>query len=251
MFDTNLHKMVQSEDGSFTAYSSEYEEHYHSTKDGALHESLCKHVIPALTIHQDKDELYILDICFGLGFNTLATLYYLREHHINQKLHIYSPELDSALIASLNDFTYPKAFEGFEQIISALVKEKKYEDENLYIELYVGDAREYLRELDVQFDVIYQDAFSPSVNPILWTKEYFADALNLLAEDGIMTTYSTAFKIRRTLFENGLNLYLNEGEGYRTATIASKRKLENYKWVDMEHKIACNRDVFALSDTKL
>ena len=68
--------MVLSEDGSFTAYSKEYDEHYHSTKDGALNESILKHVLPAFKIKKNLEEINILDICFGLGFNTLATLYY-------------------------------------------------------------------------------------------------------------------------------------------------------------------------------
>jgi len=77
-FDTAKHKMVESEDGSFTAYSSEFDEHYHSTRDGALHESLYKHVVPAFEHHKDKDELSILDICFGLGFYPRDALLYAR-----------------------------------------------------------------------------------------------------------------------------------------------------------------------------
>ncbi len=251
MFDSHLHTMVESEDGSYTAYSKEYEEHYHSTKDGALHESLVKHVIPAFSALDDKDELNILDICFGLGFNTLATLYHMKKNNINKKVHIYSPELDGALIASLESFTYPEEFEGFEPIISALVRDGHYEDENFSVELYVGDARAYIQKLDIKFDIIYQDAFSPSVNPILWTKEYFARCVELLKEDGVITTYSIAFKIRRAMFENGLQLYLNEGEGYRTATIASRSELNTFVKVDMEHKIACNSEIQALSDSAL
>jgi len=40
-------EIVQSEDGSFTAYSKKFDEHYHSLKDGAYTEALYKHVIPA------------------------------------------------------------------------------------------------------------------------------------------------------------------------------------------------------------
>ena len=45
-FNNDLHTITLSNDGTFTAYSKEYDEHYHSTKDGALNESLFKHVIP-------------------------------------------------------------------------------------------------------------------------------------------------------------------------------------------------------------
>ncbi|MDQ7068964.1 MAG: hypothetical protein Q9M40_13930 [Sulfurimonas sp.] len=65
------YKEVLCEDGSYTAYSKEYDEHYHSTKDGALKESLYKHVIPMFSVVH-KSEVHILDICYGLGFNTLS-----------------------------------------------------------------------------------------------------------------------------------------------------------------------------------
>ncbi len=251
VFDTDKHTMVQSEDGSFTAYSSEFQEHYHSTRDGALHESLYKHVIPAFEHHREKDELTILDICFGLGFNTLATLYYMRENSIDKKIRIFSPEFDGELIASLRDFTYPDIFTPFLPIIDALSTNNVYEDENLHIELYIGDAREYLKTCKECFDIVYQDAFSPLNNPILWTKEYFADIARLIDDDGILTTYSMALKTRLALYENGFNIYINRGEGHRDATLASKSALIKYELVDMPHKISCNREVRPLSDEEV
>jgi len=249
-FNTTKHTMVQSEDGSFTAYSSEFEEHYHSTRDGALQESLSKHVIPAFKHHKQKDELCILDICFGLGFNTLATLYFVKQQGLNKKLRIFSPEFDAELIASLKSFTYPDIFAPFLPIIEALSTKHVYEDEQLYIELYVGDAREYLRNCSERFDIVYQDAFSPGVNPILWTKEYFGDIGRLINDDGILTTYSMALKTRLALHQNGFNIYLNSGEGYRDATLASKSELTGYEKVDMAHKIACNTEVRPLLDSE-
>ena len=250
-FESDKHTMVQSEDGSFTAYSSEFEEHYHSTRDGALQESLKKHVIPAFEHHKEKDEITILDICFGLGFNTLATLYYVKQQGLNKKLRIFSPEFDAELIASLRSFTYPEIFKPFLPIIEALSTENVYEDEQLYIELYIGDAREFLRTTAERFDIVYQDAFSPAVNPMLWTKEYFSDIARLIKDDGILTTYSMALKTRLALYENGFNIYINRGEGYRDATLASKAKLSGYEAVDMPHKIACNPDVQPLHDNEI
>ena len=243
--------MVQSEDGSFTAYSSEFEEHYHSTRDGALQESLSKHVIPAFKHHNQKDELCILDICFGLGFNTLATLHYVKQQGLNKKLRIFSPEFDAELIASLRSFTYPDIFTPFLPIIEALSTKNVYEDEQLHIELYIGDAREFLRTTTERFDIVYQDAFSPKQNPMLWTKEYFSDIARLIKNDGILTTYSMALKTRLALYENGFNIYINRGEGYRDATLASKRELSGYEAVEMRHKIACNPDIEPLHDNEV
>jgi len=251
VFDDKLHTMTLSEDGSFTAYSKEYDEHYHSTKDGALKESYVKHVIPAFHTLKDRDEVSILDICYGLGFNTLCTLLYYKKYSSQTKLKIYSPELDASLIESLENFTYPKEFEIFREIILTLSRQNIYEDENLYIEIFVGDAREYVKRFSNKFDIVYQDAFSPSSNPILWTYEYFQDIKNAMKVEGVLTTYSIALKVRLALYENGFNLYLNEGEEYRTATIASRQKLQGLKEVDMQHKISCNLGVNSLKDNEI
>ena len=246
-FEDALHTLTLSDDGSYTAYSKEYDEHYHSTKDGALKESLQKHVIPAFELIE-KDEVNILDICYGLGFNTLATILYYRQNRPQTKLNIFSPELDASLVKSLEDFSYPKEFEELREIIVALSKEGVYEDEQLFIELFLGDAREYVVKFENFFDIVYQDAFSPSTNPILWTKEYFSDIAKAMKKDGVLTTYSIAFKIRLALYENGFYIYLNKGEGYRTATLASQTQLLNAVSVDMEHKISCNPNIKSIRD---
>lgn len=247
-FDDNDHKMVRSEDGSFTAYSALFDEHYHSTRDGALSESLQKHVIPALSLCSHKEELTILDICFGLGFNTLATLYFFKKHGINKKLRIFSPEFDGALVGSLQNFSYPEEFTPFLPVIDAVSRNGRYEDENILIDVHIGDARKYLHTCTEQFDIVYHDAFSLDANPLLWTKEYFADIAGLIKEDGILTTYSIALKTRLALHENGLKVYLNKMEGCRDSTLASKSELPGCIKVDMEHKISCNPGVKPLHD---
>ncbi len=248
-FNNELHTMTLSEDGSYTAYSKEYDEHYHSTKDGALHESLVKHVVPAFKLQKDKSEITILDICFGLGFNTLATLYYAKQNFPHAKINIYSPELDADLVSSLNEFIYPKEFDEFKNIISELIKNGVYENDSWHVEIFLGDAREYIKKFShSKFDVVYQDAFSPSTNPILWTKEYFSDIKNIIKKDGVLTTYSMALATRLALYENGFNIYINSGKGFRDATVASLSELNEFKKVDMEHKISCNPHAKPLQD---
>jgi tRNA U34 5-methylaminomethyl-2-thiouridine-forming methyltransferase MnmC len=248
MFNDELHTMTLSEDGSFTAYSKEYDEHYHSTKDGAMKESLLKHVLPAFKIKKNQDEINILDICYGLGFNTLATLYHYKKNSLNSKLNIYSPELDASLIASLKNFTYPKEFDGFKNIILELSEKGVYSDENIYIEIFLGDAREYIKKFQDKFDVVYQDAFSPSSNPALWTLEYFADIKNAIKKDGVLTTYSIALATRLALFRNDFKIYINSADGIRAATVASQSELQEFTPVNMEHKISCNPDARSLRD---
>jgi len=250
-FENQWHTLKLSDDGSYTAYSKEYDEHYHSTRDGALHESLTKHVLPASLHVKSKNEVNILDICYGLGFNTLATILYYKKYAPQMKVNIYSPELDASLIKSLIHFEYPAEFESLKKIIEALSTKGIYKDENFYIELFVGDAREYVKKFENKFDIVYQDAFSPSSNPVLWTQEYFSDIKKCMKNDAIMTTYSIALKTRLALHVNGFKIYINSGDDYRDATVASLTELDDFELVNMEHKIACNPDVKPLTDKEL
>ena len=246
---------VTTQDGSVTLFSCEFGEAYHSDKDGALNESLQKHVIPALTLSAHKTSVRILDICFGLGYNTLATLLYVRKHFPDLKVHILSPEMDESLVRSLKGFDYPAEFDTLKPMIDAMSENFFYEDEQCKIEVIIGDARQIIPSFNVQemkCDIVYQDAFSPRKNPLLWTCEWFADVRSVCAADAMLTTYSTAAVTRMGLYENGFILYEYQGKGVRKSIIASRKPLETgtlaLKPIDMAHKIAANPDARCLHD---
>jgi len=246
-------ELVETQDGSNTLYSKEYNQHYHSTKDGALNESFLKHILPAFKYHKVKKDFVILDICFGLGYNTLATLYHLQKQNIDCKVHIYSPELDLELIQGLKNFVYPQEFKAFYKIIESLSNKLFYEDENYKIQIYNQDAREVLQELNeknIKFDIVYQDPFSSDVNRSLWTQEYFKQIVKLLAEDGIITTYSIATPVRLSMYENRLNIYEILQDNNKKSTIALKKKIDDpsFHYVDMELKKIRNQNAKALKD---
>jgi len=252
-YNTDLRKqkkLVTTQDGSTTLYSEEFKESYHSTFDGALHESLYKHVIPAFSFQKDKSELTILDICFGLGYNTLATIYYIQKEKLNTKVHILSPEFDQELISSLSTFEYPKEFDSLKDIIKELSQNFYYEDKQFKIEILLGDARVSIPKIKHKVDIVYQDAFSPKKNPLLWTKEYFADIKALCKEDTILTTYSVAIAVRMGLYENGFNIFLANRDGVRPFTIASPTMLNGIKYIDMELKKSRNLEARSLKDSE-
>ena len=251
MYDATLRaekRPVMTGDGSQTLYSAEFGETYHSDKDGALHESLQKHVLSAFQIKGNKQKLLILDICFGLGYNTLATLYYAKKENLSTQIHIVSPELDRELVESLASFTYPKEFANLKPIIEALSQKYYYEDEQFKIEILIGDARKVIPQLKEQFDIVYQDPFSPAHNPLLWTREYFAQIRKVMKEDAILTTYSIAANVRMGLYENGFNLFMLSGEKIRSWMVASPQMLEDLEYIDMELKKKRNPDARSLRD---
>ncbi len=240
-------KIITTEDGTQTLYSKEFDECYHGIKDGALKESLKKHVEPAYNLIKNRDSITILDICYGLGFNTLATLYFYKIESPNSKLHIISPELDESLVKSLKDFNYPKEFDDFKDIIKQLSKNFKYEDKNIKIDILIGDARDEVNKIDRKIDIIYQDAFSPKKNPALWTREWFKDLKNISNSSVVLTTYSVATSIRLALYENGFNIYMAPQLDIRSGTIASLSSLPLER-VDMELKKERNPHAIALQD---
>ncbi len=239
---------VTTKDGSQTLYSSEFDECYHSTNDGALNETLQKHIIPAFTLAPHKDKLVILDICFGLGYNTLATIYYCKLHNLSTKIDIISPELDIALVQDLKNFTYPAEFDILKPIIEQLSHNLHYKDEQFDVEILMGDARALLPDITQKIDIIYQDAFSPTKNPLLWTKEYFTMLRKLCNEDVIITTYSSATPVRMGMWESGFKLFTPPKSSVRSGTIATLGSLE-LESIDMELKLQRNPNAKSLKDS--
>ena len=221
-------KEVITNDGSLTLKSDKYNECYHSS-EGAITETLYKHIYPAFEV-VNQDEIKILDICFGLGYNTFLAILNKPE---NTKLKIYSPEFDEELVKSLKTFNYPDEFNKIKHIIDEVATNYKYKDDEVEVEVFIGDAREYIKKLD-SIDIVFQDAFSPKVNTELWTIEYFKEIDKLNPQ--IITTYSVATPIRYALYSLGYNLYTHPYDNIRKGTLASKNNL-NFPSANFEEKL--------------
>ena len=64
----------QTQDGSFTFFSTEFNEAFHSHY-GAKQESFLKFAVPTrLPILAETGFVRLLDVCYGLGYNTAAAL---------------------------------------------------------------------------------------------------------------------------------------------------------------------------------
>ncbi|QOG13272.1 hypothetical protein FWKOB_06240 [Arcobacter sp. FWKO B] len=229
------YKKIITDDGSHTLFSSKYNQTYHSIKDGAIKESLYKHIYPALNHHKDKQHLRILDICFGLGYNTFLTILENLKSDNPKRIEIFSPELDIDLIRSLETFEYPKEFESIKDIIVQIARNLYYEDEYHKIEVSTMDAREYIKTLE-NIDVVYQDAFSSDVNKELWTVEYFSNINKATNEDSVITTYTISTNVRLSMSENKFLIYQIENSETKKSTLAFKKTQNKYKFIDMELK---------------
>ncbi len=238
---------ILTQDGSHTLFSSKYNQHFHDIKTGAIKESMSKHVIPAFEYHKDKKELNILDICFGIGYNTFSTIYYVLRNKLDVRLNIYSPELDAELINSLHDFNFPEEFKDIKHIIQSISKDKKYKDDFFDIEVKICDARKYIKTLK-NMDIVYQDAFSSDVNNELWTVEYFKDIHEACNKDAIVTTYSIATPVRLSMYKAGFEIYEIKPVKMKQ-TLGFKHKISiDAKYIDMELKQQRNKEAKAIYD---
>ena len=183
-----------------------------------------------------------------MGYNTFTTLYYILKNKLDIKVHILSPEFDEELVRSLSSFDFPPEFDTIKHIIKTVAQDLYYEDEQFKIEVLLGDARKSIPRIKEKIDIVYQDAFSPAHNPLLWTQEHFADIESICKEDTVLTTYSSAAAIRLGLYENGFYIFVHRAELMRFSTVASLNMLEGFEYIDMELKKVRNPTARSMKD---
>ncbi len=186
-------KKVVTADDSITFHNELYDETYHSVS-GAKEEAIKKFAEPCGIAGFEK--VKILDICFGLGYNSAAALDLFQGNDIE----IIGLENDEAIIDNILELDAPFDSYGF---IHVLAEEKElliHVNNRIYLKLLMGDARQSIASLpDEYFDVIFLDPFSPKKSPELWTKDFFAEIYRVSKPGARLATYSCARVVRDNL----------------------------------------------------
>lgn len=183
-------KIIRTSDGSFTLYSSTYNESYKTKSTGAFTESYHKFIKQSNVAERLKDkDIRILDICFGLGQNIATTIHEVEKHDLDNKLHIVSVELDPHLIEIVKSLYILSPINSY-SILKNLLNNGFYK--NYSLELYISDLRDILYNLTGKFDIIFFDPFSKKHNPELWEISVFKRLYDLLDDNGCMMTYASS-----------------------------------------------------------
>ncbi|WP_198805892.1 tRNA (5-methylaminomethyl-2-thiouridine)(34)-methyltransferase MnmD [Leptolyngbya sp. BL0902] len=197
-------------DGSFTLFSEDFGEWFHS-REGAYTEAYTTYVEATdLTQLAQADALRILDVCYGLGYNTAAALATVRQVNPQCRVHLMGLELDGrvpkqAVDAGLVDRWLPE----IQAMLAQLAEVGQVNAPPLQAELRLGDARQTIQTLaegGFQADVIFFDPFSPPHCPELWTVDFMGQVARCLAPQGKLATYSCAAAVRAAFLEVGLHL---------------------------------------------
>ena len=199
---------VLTKDGSYSLKSVLFQENFHSLL-GALEETKLKFTAPSNLQRFKGKSLNVLDICFGLGYNSASLLNEL----IKQKsyLNLYALEIDKKpLEYSLRNKSYlnlwaPKV----KTIFESLYRKDFFEDEFFKCRILWGDAREKINIIpsSIKFDLIYLDGFSPQKCPQVWTIEFLSKVKEKLNSQGYLITYSSSAAVRKTLRNLGLEIF--------------------------------------------
>jgi len=197
-------------DGSFTLFSEDFGEWFHS-REGAYTEAYTTYVEATdLTQLAQADSLRLLDVCYGLGYNTAAALATVQRVNPQCRVHLVGLELDSrvpkqAVATGLVDRWPP----DIQDLVAQLADRGQVNAPPLQAELRLGDARQTIQILadeGFQADVIFFDPFSPPHCPELWTVDFMRQVARCLAPQGKLATYSCAAAVRAGFLEVGLKI---------------------------------------------
>lgn len=219
----NSNYLITTDDGSTTLFIEEYEQAMHSTS-GAYEESLLKHISPSGILHEKNRSVNVLDIGFGLGYNILALVHEYSENKKGNPINIISIEKEErAFLPFMDKIKFNDKRDISYELVKKAYSKGKAKEGRINISVKFGDAREIIQNLETEtFDAVFQDPFSPSKNPELWSIEYFKTIYRLMKKTGTMTTYSSANQIRRAMIEAGF--YIGKGPSVgkkREGTLAS------------------------------
>jgi tRNA U34 5-methylaminomethyl-2-thiouridine-forming methyltransferase MnmC len=205
-----MNELIITADGSHTIYVPELNEHYHSIH-GAVQESEFIFINNGYDFCK-SDPVFILEIGFGTGLNTLLTA--IKSMTGTKKVNYTSIEkypLDGKMISILNhhQFAGRNGKEIFNLIHSAPWNVNVNIFKNFSLKKIESDFT--VGKLSGNYDLIYFDAFGPDKQPEMWTREMFSEISSITNKNGILVTYSAKGEVKRSLRACGFDVTLLPG----------------------------------------
>lgn len=226
--DKRMNREVRlTEDGSTTLYDPRSGDTFHSIH-GAVAESELIYLtygmeaMSSIVEATNKEELHILEVGFGTGLNTLLTAKHLLAHPSLQ-VEIDSYELYPLSKEEWEALNFPDfATSELKRLHEAPWNEKVTLSSQLCLTKHLEDFTKAHLPLST-YDLVYYDAFAPSMEPTLWTEEVLQKVVYAMSTPSLFVTYSTKGAVLRTLKAEGLKIEKLPGpRGKREVLRASK-----------------------------
>ena len=197
-------EIFKTQDGSIGLYDKNLDEIFHS-KFGAKTEAFEKFIEPCL-VYKNKP-VKILDICYGIGYNTKCAL-----ENFSDILEIDCLEINPELVKKSAEFEYD---ERINEIIANNLSNPEF------IHFYIDDARISIQKLDKKYDIIFHDGFAPHKQSVLWSEDFIYKISTLMNKNSIYCTYNHSKPVLNALYNAGLTIGKTIKEDKIIGTIAS------------------------------
>ncbi|MEI6766471.1 MAG: tRNA (5-methylaminomethyl-2-thiouridine)(34)-methyltransferase MnmD [Bacteroidota bacterium] len=205
----NSRKIITTEDGSHSLYMPELKEQYHSVH-GALTESMHVFIHAGLRFSlAGRNTMNILEVGFGTGLNALLTFKYALRNRISVTYFAIEPfPIDSQIISQLN---YPdlNELENTTAVFSAMHNAPfnvSSEISEHFLLHKISERLEVYQPPSAFFDLVYFDAFSPAVQPELWTRDVFDIVAKSMKQGAVLVTYCCKGEVKRQLRAAGFEV---------------------------------------------
>lgn len=228
---TQFHPQT-TEDGSGTFFSEDFQEAFHSSV-GAKTEAYGKFIEPCglKDLARSQGEITILDVCYGLGYNTAAALEAIWQVNPACRVVVVASELNGAVPRSaLDQGLFRDWSPEIQNILREVGERHTSQGDRWDCRLLLGDARQTLPPLNpksFQADGIFLDPFSPPKCPQLWSQDFLQKITQFLHPQGYLATYSCAAALRSALLNLGLKVGRTEGIGRRSPGTLARWTPEN------------------------
>ena len=234
VFSENREYFVKTDDGSYSIKSKEINHKVETlhTSTGAISESFEKFIKP-LKLDYGED-IAILDICAGLGYNSSAAIDdFIKNSNGNTNLHIDMLEISKPTLAAGLMVPSPiKAHDitrkAIEQALidcdyASLELEETAIPKNIDLRIHIDDARQVIQKLeDNAYDAIFLDPFSQNMSPELVSVEFFKEFRRVIKDNGIVCTYTSSAPVRMGFIEADFYVSLGPIFGrFQGGTLAS------------------------------
>ena len=234
IFTEHNEYFVKTDDGSYSIKSKEINHKVETlhTSTGAISESFEKFIKP-LKLNYDED-IAILDICAGLGYNSSAAIDdFLKNSDGSTNLHIDMLEISKPTLAA--GLMVPSPIEAhditkraIEQSLidcdyASLELEETVIPSNIDLKIHIDDARQVIQKLpDKTYDAIFLDPFSQNMSPELVSLEFFKEFRRVIKDNGIVCTYTSSSPVRMAFIEADFYVSLGPIFGrFQGGTLAS------------------------------
>ncbi|NDE60853.1 MAG: methyltransferase [Cyclobacteriaceae bacterium] len=204
-------KIITTEDGSHSLYHEGLQETYHSFH-GAFKESIHVFMLYGLDSwlarNPKKYPIRIFEVGFGTGLNAWLTLVWAEQNQIPVLYHSIEPfPLGPEIYSQLNYIEQDHGIWHYHKYFSALHEVAWNQGGPLSDYFNIKKDQVRLEDSDLYpSDVVFYDAFAPSKQPELWTKEILAPVVDAMRPGAVFTTYCAKGQLKRDLKELGLQV---------------------------------------------